>query len=108
MAGPRNDPGDTGCNAYLQADEPWDDTGRPRVWIPEPFWASASEELEYLSAVEETRGMLPSERMEALRRRFGKGAVKPMPRTRQSRRERDAELAKLRSQVDDGEQWWQR
>lgn len=102
----------TGQRAYLEADEPWDGSGRPRVYIPEPFWSGASEELNYQFAVEETRGMLPSERLEAIRAKFSKGEpVKAMPRVRMSRWERDAKHAELNSQareLDPEEQWWQR
>lgn len=109
MAKPDRQPEDTGRQGYLEADEAWDGSGRPRVYIPEPYFATASEELEYEHAVEETRGLIPSERMEAIQRRFAGGeVVKRMPRARQSRRERDRELAKLREQAEEPEEWWQR
>lgn len=105
------DPGNVGSMGFLEADKPWDTSGRPRIRIVAPFWASESQRLEYEHAVEETRDMTPGTRMEAIRLRFGKGGVKRMPRVRQSRRERDAELQKLRAQVDEGDasaEYWHR
>ena len=89
---------DTGRKGYLEPDEQLDGQ-HPRLKVA-PFWESASEELEYLHAVEETRGMLPSERLEAIRKKFGKGgAVKAMPRVRKSGYQTDQRLAELRQQI---------
>lgn len=101
---------DTGERGHLEADAEWDGSRRPRIRIVEPFWESESERLNYLFAVEETRGMLPGERMEAIRRRFSSGAVaKPMPPARQTRRERDEKLQELREQArEEPEPWWQK
>lgn len=100
-------PVDPNHRAYLEADQSWQDGDQQyRIRIVEPFWATVSEELDYLNAVEETRGMLPSERMEAIAKRFSKGAVaKRMPYPWQNRRERDQKLQELREQSDD-EEWW--
>jgi len=95
--------------SYLEADQSWSDdpTKRWRINIVFPFWRSESERLEYEHAIEETRGLLPSERLEAVRKRFGGRGLRRIPNPRQSLREREAELVKLRSQVEEGsEEWW--
>ena len=105
-------PVDPNHRAYLEADEPWDADPEKfyRVKIVHPFWESITEELEYLSAVENTRDLLPSERMEAIRRQFGSGGVaKRMPYPRQTKREREAQLSVLRAQVDEADEpYWQK
>ena len=87
---------DTGRKGYLEPDEPLDGE-RPRLRV-RPFWVSESEALMYLHAVEETRGQKPSDRLETILQRFGGGVLKAMPRVRQSRREKDEQLASLRAQ----------
>jgi len=84
-----------------------EDYGQARLRILHPFWASESEEAEYLYAIEETRGMLPTERMASIAKKMGR-SLKRMPWPRQTRRERDATLMKLRGQAKEevGEEWW--
>lgn len=131
MARPERRARDTGQTAYQQAGEEWSgqrvllmmggqkiDYGQARIRIVHPFWADITEQLTYQNAAEANprrAGEVPSHyirRLAALAAAKLQGeALKPMPRARQSRRERDDQLHKLRAQVsadDEAAYWWQR
>lgn len=102
--------------AYHEAHEEWDTTrrvvigrndyGTCRIRIVNPLWADRAEEFAYQVAVEsnpqgDTEGSLAyAQRVsEIATAKMAGRLVEPMPRTRMTRRETDAQLQKLREQA---------
>ena len=110
---------DTGAKAYHEADEGWSgkrvvlnyggkgtDCGEARLRIMYAFWESEDEEMAYVKAVRacplSQNGQLD---LFAYLREVASlaetlpGGMRTMPRARQTRQERDRQLAKLRAQA---------
>lgn len=89
-------------NAFREPNEAPD--GRPVLVYPDPFWSDYTEELNYEAVVEvnskrDGEGLLTylGRVLEAVGSKYSKAGLE-MPRT-PTRREREAQLAKLRAQA---------
>jgi len=101
---PFNAAPDTGRMGFRREGEPQDE--RPLLYYPYPFWEDETERMTYEDAVEANRiqpgegAMTYMARISALvEGKYKRSAVHSMPRRGMSRRERDAQLMKLRSQA---------